>query len=117
LPQWCSMPFDPSAALPGEAPLARMTRTTLADRLMRALAAANQGPVDALPTVDVPLRAYVVHLKQHGALPEHALIQVRELARRVAEETRFSANAEWTDPDMFVTHIERRCFRAYYRAD
>jgi|HubBroStandDraft_6_1064221.scaffolds.fasta_scaffold1391102_1 hypothetical protein len=111
------MPFDPAAALPGEAPLARLTRTTLADRLSRALASAIQGPVAALPVVDVPLRAYVVHLKQHGALPEHAVIQVRETARRVAEETRAATNAEWTDPDMFVTHIERRCFRAYYRAD
>jgi hypothetical protein len=111
------MPFDFSAALPGEAPLARLTRTTLADRLSRALTSAIQGPVEALPTVDIPLRAYVVHLKQHGALPEHAVIQVREAARRVAEETRLAANAEWTDPDMFVTHVERRCFRAYYRAD
>ncbi|HWZ59080.1 MAG TPA: hypothetical protein VNW46_08910 [Gemmatimonadaceae bacterium] len=111
------MPFDPSAALPGEAPLARLTRTTLADRLSRALASAIQKPVDALPALDIPLRAYVVHLKQHGALPEHAVIQVRESARRVAEEIRLEANAEWTDPEMFVTHVERRCFRAYYRAD
>jgi hypothetical protein len=111
------MTFNPSAALPGEAPLARFARTTLAERLTRALIAAVQGPVDGLPAVDIPLRAYVVHLKQHGALPENALIQVREVARKVAEETRLAANEEWTDPDMFVTHIERRCFRAYYRAD
>jgi hypothetical protein len=111
------MAFDYSAALPGEASLARLTRTTLADRLARTLTTAIQGPVDALPAIDIPLRAYVVHLKQHGALPEHAVIQVREAARRVAEETRLAANAEWTDPEMFVTHVERRCFRAYYRAD
>jgi hypothetical protein len=112
------MPFDPSAALPGEAPLARLTRTTLADRLTRALSTAVQGRADDLPsTVDIPLRAYVVHLKQHGALPEHALIQVREAARRAAEEKRLGTHADWTDPEMFVTHVERRCFRAYYRAD
>jgi hypothetical protein len=111
------MTFDPSAALPGELPLARFTRTTLADRLTKALTAAIHGPVDGLPMVDIPLRAYVVHLKQHGSLPEHALIQVRETARRVAEATRSTASAEWTDPEMFVTHVERRCFRAYYRAD
>jgi hypothetical protein len=112
------MPFDPSAALPGEAPLARLTRTTLADRLIRALTAAIQARVDDLPsTVDTPLRAYVVHLKNHGALPEHAVIQVREAARRAAEEKRFATHAEWTDPEMFLAHVERRCFRAYYRAD
>jgi hypothetical protein len=112
------MTFDPAAALPGEAPLARLTRTTLADRLARALTSAVQGrPDDLATTVDVPLRAYVVHLKQHGALPEHAVIQVREAARRAAEDRRAATHADWTDPEMFVSHVERRCFRAYYRAD
>lgn len=111
------MTFDPAAALPGEAPLTRLTRTTLGDRLTKALTQAIQEPVDALPAVDIPLRAYVVHLKQHGALPEHAVVRVRETARRVAEEARLTTNAEWTDTEMFIAHLERRCFRAYYRAD
>ena len=111
------MTFDHAAALPGEAPLTRLTRTTLADRLGKALTQAIQAPVDALPAIDVPLRAYVVHLKQNGALPENAVVRVRETARRVAEDARLTTNADWTDPEMFVTHIERRCFRAYYRAD
>lgn len=108
--------FD-STSHPGEAPLTRLTRTTLTDRLGRALATAIRRPVAELTAVDVPLRAYVVHLKQHGALPEHAMIRVREAARRTAEESRADQHEEWTDPEMFIAHVERRCFRAFYRAD
>jgi hypothetical protein len=102
---------------PGEAPLTRMTRTTLSDRLGRAMATAIRRPVAELTLLDVPLRAYVVHLKQHGALPEHALVRVREAARRIAEDSRADQHEEWTDPEMFIAHVERRCFRAFYRAD
>jgi len=111
------MHYDAPTIIPGEDSLTRMARTTLGERLARALADGIHGPVADLPQIDTPLRAFVVHLKQHGALPEHALMQVREAARRTSDEQRQTTHAEWTDPDMFVSHVERRCFRAYYRAD
>jgi hypothetical protein len=98
-------------------PLSRLVRTTLLDRLAAALTGAVRQPIAELPVIDTALGAYVSHLKREGGRPEHAIVHVRDTARRAAEADRATRHSEWVDPEMFVMHVERRCFRAYYRAD
>ena len=98
-------------------PLSRLTKTTLLDRLAVVLVGAVRQPVDALPVIDTALGAYVSYLKREGGRPEHLIVHVRDTARRAAEQERTTHHPDWLDPEMFVMHVERRCFRAYFRAD
>ncbi len=97
--------------------LERITRSTLLDRLSSALTAAVRLPATELPAVDTALSAYVSTLKRQGGRPEHAIVYVRDAARRAAECERATHHPDWMDPELFVMHVERRCFRAYFRAD
>ncbi len=108
------MTIDP---LVSDEPLSRLTRNTLLDRLAVALAGAVKLPVAGLPTIDLAMGAYVSHLKREGGRPEHAIVHVRARPRRAAEAERTTHHPDWVDPEMFVMHVERRCFRAYFRAD
>jgi hypothetical protein len=108
------MSTDP---LVSDEPLTRLTRNTLLDRLATVLTGAVRQPVAALPAIDLALGAYVSHLKREGGRPEHAIVHVRDISRRTAEAERATRHPEWVDPEMFVMHVERRCFRAFFRAD
>ena len=108
------MSTDP---LVSDEPLSRLTRNTLLDRLAVALAGAVKQPVTDLPAIDTAMGAYVSHLKREGGRPEHAIVHVRDMSRRAAEAERTTHHTDWVDPEMFVMHVERRCFRAYFRAD
>jgi hypothetical protein len=108
------MSTDP---LVSDEPLSRLTRNTLLDRLATALRGAVRQPISALPAIDFAMSAYVSYLKREGGRPEHAIVHVRDTARRTAEAERATHHPEWVDPEMFVMHVERRCFRAYFRAD
>ena len=98
-------------------PLSRLTKITLLDRLGTALQGAIRQPVAQLPVIDTALGAYVSHLKREGGRPEHLIVHVRDSARRAAEQERTTHHPDWLDSEMFVMHVERRCFRAYFRAD
>ncbi len=102
--------------LTGE-PLSRLTKTTLLDRLATVLARAVRQPADELPVIDTALGAYVSHLKREGGRPEHMIVHVRDTARRACDQERAMHHPDWIDSEMFVMHVERRCFRAYFRAD
>lgn len=108
------MSIDP---LVSDEPLSRLTRNTLLDRLAVALTGAVKQPAAELPTIDTAMGAYVSHLKREGGRPEHAIVHVRDMSRRAAEAERATHHPDWIDPEMFVMHVERRCFRAYFRAD
>jgi hypothetical protein len=108
------MSTDP---LVSDEPLSRLTRNTLLERLAVALTGAVKQPVADLPAIDTAMGAYVSHLKREGGRPEHAIVHVRDTARRTAEAERMTHHPDWVDPEMFVMHVERRCFRAYFRAD
>jgi len=103
--------------LVSDEPLSRLTRNTLLDRLAVVLAGAVKQPIADLPAIDFAMGAYVAHLKREGGRPEHAIVHVRDTARRAAEAERMTHHPDWIDPEMFVMHVERRCFRAFFRAD
>jgi hypothetical protein len=108
------MPIEPVVS---NEPLSRLTKITLLDRLGTALEGAIRQPVGDLAIIDTALGAYVSHLKREGGRPEHLIVHVRDTARRAAEHEKATRHPEWMDSEMFVMHVERRVFRAYFRAD